>query len=60
MYPHYAEDRVEKEARAFFMSVDTDGNGTIDFGEWCAATINKRTLLNEKNLAAVFALFDKD
>ena len=60
MYPHYAEDRVEKEARAFFMSVDTDGNGSIDFGEWCAATINKRSLLNETNLRTALSLFDKD
>jgi Ca2+-binding EF-hand superfamily protein len=37
-----------------------DKNGSIDFGEWSAATINKRSLLNEQNLKATFELFDKD
>jgi hypothetical protein len=38
----------------FFEGIDTDKNGSIDFGEWCAATINKRSLLNENNLKAAF------
>lgn len=37
-----------------------DKNGSIDFVEWCVATINKRNLLNEKNLLTAFELFDKD
>jgi len=45
---------VEEEATGFFNAVDIDKNGTIDFGEWCAATINKRTLLNENNLKTAF------
>lgn len=52
--------RVVKDATEFFNNVDMDRNGSIDFGEWCAATINKRTLLNEQNLKAAFQLFDKD
>jgi calcium-dependent protein kinase len=28
--------------------------------EWSAATINKRVLLNEKNLKTTFEMFDKD
>lgn len=52
--------KVVKEATEFFNNVDLDRNGSIDFGEWCAATINKRTLLNESNLRTAFQLFDKD
>jgi calcium-dependent protein kinase len=52
--------QVAEEARAFFEAADVDKNGSIDFGEWSAATINKRTLLNEHNLKATFDLFDKD
>merc|ERR1712110_1299642 len=37
-----------------------DKSGEIDFGEWCAATIDKNALLNDKNLKAAFALFDRD
>lgn len=46
--------KVVKEATEFFNNVDLDRNGSIDFGEWCAATINKRTLLNESNLRTAF------
>lgn len=43
-----------------FSKADTDGSGGIDFGEWCTATINQNQLLNEGNMRAAFALFDKD
>lgn len=60
VYPNFNEDRLIKEATDFFNAVDIDQNGSIDFGEWCAATINKRQLLNEQNLRTAFQLFDKD
>lgn len=60
IYPHIDPVQVEKEANDFFTQADQDGNGEIDFGEWCAATINKRQLLNETNLKAAFQLFDRD
>lgn len=48
------------EATNFFKIADVDGNGSIDFSEWSAATINKTNLLNEKNLKECFKMFDKD
>ena len=51
---------VIEVASKFFEAVDIDKNGEIDFGEWSAATINKRTLLNETNLKNAFDMFDKD
>ena len=42
------------------MQADTDNSGAIDFSEWCTATINQNQLLNEKNMRAAFALFDRD
>ena len=60
VYPAIDPDQVEKEAAEFFDAADADKNGSIDFGEWCAATINKRSLLNDKNLKAAFELFDRD
>jgi len=47
VYPAMDPSKVVKDATVFFNNVDLDKNGCIDFGEWCAATINKRTLLNE-------------
>ena len=42
------------------MNADVDGNGTVDFGEWCTATINQNELMNSVNLKAAFNLFDRD
>ncbi len=47
VYPSMDPIQVAKDAREFFAAADIDKNGSIDFGEWSAATINKRTLLNE-------------
>ena len=54
------EEEVIERANAIFDAADVDGSGEIDFSEWCTATINKNELLNDKNLKAAFALFDKD
>ena len=45
---------VEERANEIFDQADVDGSGEIDFGEWCAATINKNELLNEQNLRDAF------
>ena len=54
VYQNFDPEKVTKEAIEFFDAVDIDKNGSIDFGEWCAATINKRSLLREKNLRIAF------
>lgn len=60
MYRDLDPAAVEVEARKFFNAIDADGNGSIDFTEWCAATIDKHKLINETNLQNAFDLFDKD
>ena len=51
---------VDQRALEIFLHADTDHSGAIDFSEWCTATINQNSLLNEKNMRAAFALFDRD
>lgn len=40
-------------------SCDLDGNGTIDYNEFLAATLNRNKVLSKNNLEAAFAAFDK-
>lgn len=39
---------------------DTDGNGTINYTEFLAATMEQSTFLKEKYLRTAFKMFDTD
>ena len=41
-------------------SIDTDGNGVIDYHEFLNCTMNRDKILSKKNLAYAFKAFDKD
>ena len=60
LFPDQDPAAVDERAESIFMQADTDSSGAIDFSEWCTATINQNQLLNEKNMRAAFALFDRD
>lgn len=60
LYPDQIGEEVDERATEVFNRADVDGSGTIDFGEWCTATINQQELLNGPNMLAAFKLFDKD
>ena len=38
------------QADRIFKQIDLDDNGTIEFDEWCRATMNKRKTLSKKRL----------
>jgi Ca2+-binding EF-hand superfamily protein len=40
----------EEEANNIFKMADFDDNGTIEFSEWCTATMDKRKMLTNKRL----------
>lgn len=42
------------------VQADVDNSGTIDYGEFIAATIHLNKLEREENLVAAFSYFDKD
>lgn len=42
------------------MQADVDNNGTIDYGEFIAATMHLNKLEREEHLLAAFQYFDKD
>ena len=43
-----------------FKEIDTDGSGTIDYGEFVTAAVNKQMMLNKQNIDMMFKLYDKD
>ena len=61
LYPSAENDEeIVHRAHEVFDLADTDGSASIDFGEWCVATINQNELINAENMQAAFKLFDKD
>ncbi|KAF5934662.1 hypothetical protein HYC85_030833 [Camellia sinensis] len=45
---------------ALFHLADIDNSGTIDYGEFIAATLHINKMEREENLIAAFSFFDKD
>jgi len=60
IYPDHDEEKIDEECERLFTAADVDKSGVVDYNEWCAATINKREVLNDRNLRTSFDLFDKD
>jgi len=51
-------DNPEQEAENIMKTVDFDDNGSIEFTEWCTATMDKRKMLSKDRLRAAFNIFD--
>ncbi|KAL8162434.1 hypothetical protein V2J09_013923 [Rumex salicifolius] len=53
-------DLGETEIKSLMDAADIDHNGTIDYGEFLAATLHMNKIEREENLVAAFSYFDKD
>lgn len=51
-------ENPEQEADKILLNVDFDDNGSIEFTEWCTATMDKRKMLSKERLKAAFNIFD--
>ena len=49
---------TEDEAKQLFKEADTDNSGTVEYSEWVQATVDKKKIINEKNLKNAFDAFD--
>lgn len=49
-----------EELLRILRAADTDGNGTINYTEFLAATMNATTFLKDQYLRTAFKMFDKD
>lgn len=50
---------ADAEVERIMSTVDIDQNGTIDYSEFIAATINKTKLLTKERMKIAFDHFDK-
>ena len=60
LYPEQDRDDIDERANEIFERVDLDGNGWIDFREWCTVTMNQIEMLSEPNMRTAFNMFDRD
>lgn len=51
---------AKAQADRIFKQIDLDDNGSIEFEEWCRATMNKRKTLSKKRLQVAYNFLDKD
>ncbi len=51
---------TEEEINKYFASIDTDKNNKIDYTEFLANTLEKKTFLKEERLYEAFSMLDKD
>jgi calcium-dependent protein kinase len=57
---YYGEEKAKEEIDNLFKKIDADGNGTISYEEFIRASIDKRSILTDKNLMNAYKLFDKN
>ena len=51
---------VPENLNLYFLAVDTDKEGNIEFEDFVSATQDRAKILNEENIDRIFCLFDKD
>ncbi|XP_074578108.1 calcium-dependent protein kinase 16-like [Curcuma longa] len=51
---------VESEVQMLIEAVDTNGKGTLDYGEFLAVSLHLQRMANDEHLRRAFSYFDKD
>ncbi|KAL8252636.1 hypothetical protein R6Q59_036329 [Mikania micrantha] len=51
---------AESEVQLLIESVDTNGKGTLDYGEFVAISLHLKKMANDEHLHKAFSYFDKD
>ncbi|KAJ4795954.1 Calcium-dependent protein kinase 13 [Rhynchospora pubera] len=51
---------AESEVQMLIEAVDTNGKGTLDYGEFLAVSLHLQRMANDEHLRRAFAYFDKD
>lgn len=57
---NFGSQLAESEAQMLIEAVDTNGKGTLDYGEFLAVLLHLRRMANDEHLHKAFSYFDKD
>lgn len=55
----YGEVQAKEQVDILMQGVDWDGDGTVNYNEFLAFSLNKQKLLSKNNLEAAFRTFDR-
>ncbi|KAK3212313.1 hypothetical protein Dsin_017019 [Dipteronia sinensis] len=57
---NFGSQLAESEIQMLVEAVDTNGKGTLDYGEFLAVSLHLRRMANDEHLHKAFSYFDKD
>ena len=57
---HFGVPITEEQVDELFARIDIDGNGTLDYTEFVAATLEEKNLVTIDKLKQAFKMFDVD
>ncbi|KAG2686032.1 hypothetical protein I3843_10G149000 [Carya illinoinensis] len=57
---NFRSQLAESEAQMLIEAVDTNGKGTLDYGEFLAVSLHLHRMANDEHLHNAFSYFDKD
>ncbi|KAG6491008.1 hypothetical protein ZIOFF_052340 [Zingiber officinale] len=58
--PHFGSHLIESEVQMLIEAVDSNGKGTLDYGEFLAVSLHLQRMTNDEHLRKAFSYFDKD
>ncbi|KAA0044175.1 hypothetical protein IC582_009627 [Cucumis melo] len=57
---NFSSQLAEPEIQMLIEAVDTNGKGTLDYGEFVAVSLHLQRMANDEHLRKAFSYFDKD
>ncbi|KAG4925260.1 hypothetical protein JHK87_050800 [Glycine soja] len=59
-FRNFGSQLAESEVQLLIEAVDTNGKGTLDYGEFVAVSLHLKRMANDDHLHKAFSYFDKD
>ncbi|XP_028760983.1 calcium-dependent protein kinase 13 [Neltuma alba] len=59
-FQNFGSQLAESEVQSLIEAVNTNGKGTLDYGEFVAVALHLKRIANDEHLRKAFSYFDKD